>query len=221
MSLLTFILDFDGTICDTRDAISSSLVHAFETAGIAKPDNSSVHHLIGTGKTLQETIHALHPAGGSLSDADMAHWMKTYRTAYRQFGEEKVHLFATVMETLTLLKNHANLILLSNKGMAAIEHSLERLSIKDHFDLVLGEEPDMPKKPEAAVYDVRILPRFPELSREHCIVVGDTEADLQFAKNIGAIGCWAAYGFGDHANCEQLGYDHKLTKFSDLTRFIN
>ena len=36
------------------------------------------------------------------------------------------------------------------------------------------------------------------------MMVGDTEADLEFAKNIGATGVWLACGHGDRGVCEPL-----------------
>ena len=58
--------------------------------------------------------------------------------------------------------------------------------------------------------------RNPDAIAEHCVVVGDTAADLQFAKNIGASSCFAAFGFGNTLVCTAIGYTHQIEKLSDL-----
>lgn len=206
-----FIFDYDGTLCDTLDAISSSLCATFAAFADTVPAQDEIARLIGTGKTLQETIHALRPASGPALDADaLKRWVEHYRRCYAEHGEARVALFDGAHETLAALSRVGDLVLLSNKGIDAVETSLARFDIRRYFGLVLAEEPGQPKKPDPNVFTSRIAPNFPGVDAGRCVVIGDTAADLEFARNIGAPACFARYGFGEQAACEAVGYTHAI-----------
>ena len=125
-------------------------------------------------------------------------------------------LFPSAVDVLTQLGNKGTLVLLSNKGLDAVMDSLNKFSIFNAFDLVLAEETGAPRKPEAAVFETRIRPEFPELTPKRCLVVGDTQADIQFGTNIGAPTAFAAYGYGDKDKCMAMAPTHVLATFAEV-----
>jgi len=216
MKKLTFIFDYDGTLCDTLDAISDSLVLTFRNFSGRAPEAAEIKALIGTGKTLEETIQELRVDEEPLEAAALKEWVTFYRGQYNLHAEAKVTLFEGVVESLDAVGRVGNVVLLSNKGIHAVQSSLRHFGIEDRFHLVLAEEPGQPRKPQADVFSMRIAPVLPGISASDCVVVGDTAADLEFARNIGAHCCFASYGYGDVASCEAIGYTHVLRGISDL-----
>jgi phosphoglycolate phosphatase len=216
MKELTFIFDYDGTLCDTLDAISDSLARTFRNFTGKVPDTDEIKALIGTGKTLEGTIHGLHRAGTDLDEPTLKEWVTFYRRDYNLHAESKVTLFEGVADSLGKIGRVGNMILLSNKGIHAVEASLRHFGIRDHFNLVLAEEPGQPRKPHPDVFSRRIVPALPGVEASGCVVVGDTAADLEFARNIGAAACFARYGYGDLPSCEAIGFTHDLDRISDL-----
>jgi phosphoglycolate phosphatase len=212
-----FIFDYDGTLCDTLEAISGSLLSTFAEFSSAVPTQDDIARLIGTGKTLQETINELRSAeDGALDDDALKQWVGFYRKRYAEHGESKVTLFDGAAETLACLRKVGELVLLSNKGIEAVEGSLKRFDIRSYFSLVLAEEPGQPKKPDPAVFANRIAPLFPGVRAEDCIVIGDSAVDLEFARNIGATACFAEYGFGERTSCDAVGYRVAFSRLSQL-----
>lgn len=217
-----FIFDYDGTLCDTLEAISDSLLSTFAEFSSVVPTQRGIARLIGTGKTLQETINELHSAGdGVLDDNALKQWVGFYRKRYAEHGEAKVTLFDGAEEALARLREAGDLVLLSNKGIEAIEDSLKRFSIRSYFSLVLAEELGQPRKPDPAVFADRIAPMFPGVRAEDCVVIGDTALDLEFARNIGATACFAEYGFGDRSSCDAVGYQVAFSHLSQLVARIS
>jgi phosphoglycolate phosphatase len=207
----TFIIDFDGTLCDTRPAISHSLQDLFQQAGRSIPDGIDILSLIGNGHTIQETLLIL-----GVTDRLIPEWVPAYRRLYAQH-EHLAYLFDGVRETLATLQANGNrLVLLSNKGRVAVDNSLQALDIGRYFDLVLAEQPGQPGKPDPSVFTQRIAPVFPNLLPSECIMVGDTRTDLQFAQAIGSLACFAAYGYGHKDACRAVGYDFRLERFADI-----
>lgn len=73
---------------------------------------------------------------------------------------------------------------------------------------------------EPAVFHAVILPRYPEVNRERVLVVGDTDADIRFARNIEAASCWASYGYGRREVCSALKPDYTIESPSLLLEVI-
>lgn len=207
----TFILDFDGTLCDTRPVIRRSLLELFERSGLAIPGHIDLLSLIGNGHTIQETLQIL-----GVTAHHLPQWVSAYRHLYTQH-EHLAGLFDGVADTLSILQSQGDrLVLLSNKGRLAVEHALLALDIGQYFDLVLAEQSGQPGKPDPSVFAQRIVPAFSGLMPSACIMVGDTQTDLKFAKAIGSRACFAAYGYGQEQDCRAVGYDFRLECFSDI-----
>lgn len=51
---------------------------------------------------------------------------------------------------------------------------------------------------------------------EEVLVVGDPVADVMFAKNIGAMACWARYGHGDKSEPEKLSPKFVINSLEDV-----
>ena len=207
----TFLFDYDGTLCDTQNAIVQSMQSLFHHHRQPVPDDLTLMFLVSSGKTIQESLKALGIKEDLITD-----WVGIYRRLYAQH-ENLVRLFDGVFDTLAHLRATGNrLVLVSNKGRKAVEASLNAFKLNEYFDLVIAEEIGLAKKPSPLVFSERILPVFTSAKSEHCIVVGDTVLDLHFAKLLGTHSCFASYGFGNQAECETVGYTHRLDCIADL-----
>ncbi len=214
------LLDFDGTLCHTEPAISHSIKTTFLRRNLAQPEQAKITNLIGSGCGLVQLIESLHPAPKSLSQTDSESWANEYRAIYREEGEALVSLFEGVHSILDRLRKNNRLVIVSNKAPSAIDHSLEGFAIKHFFEAVFGAEAHLPKKPDAKLFHQLIAPRLNLDASSECFFVGDTSADLLFAKNIGVTSFYAGYGYGDDAQCEAIGYHARLNQFADLQHLL-
>ena len=111
-----------------------------------------------------------------------------------------VGLFAPLIEPYpgvadTIRKLHAggiNCLVVSNKGAAAIHQSIEERGLAPFIDLIFGDQPGLPKKPDRAILTNHILPHYARLTRDQMLVVGDTETDIVFAQAAGVASCAVA-----------------------------
>jgi len=213
--MTTFLLDYDGTLCDTLPAISATVQAVFLEFDQPAPPAQEIQALVGTGKTLQDTLLTLASQHAPERLAQLPDWVAAYRSRYRDF-QSRVALFPGVRETLTALHGKARLVLLSNKSERAIHESLSHFKLNGYFDRILADSDGQPSKPDTRVFTHRLLPWLPELRPEECVMVGDTATDMRFAKNIGARACYAQYGYGSASECREIGYDHVLNRFDDL-----
>lgn len=110
-------------------------------------------------------------------------------------------------------------IVLSNKGLRAIEAAVGRFELKQYVSAVFAERPGMPRKPDARLFD-QVQSSFPGVRRKQSLLVGDTETDLRFARNAGVTSCWASYGYGHSARCKAVGFDYVLDQVERLPAIL-
>ena len=111
-------------------------------------------------------------------------------------------------------------IVVSNKGVEAVIRSLDRYELTPFVDLVLGEQPGRPTKPDPALLTDYILPKFPQIAKQRMLMIGDTEIDIEFAKVVRIACCWAAYGFGDQRRCLALAPQHRIDSIEELPAVV-
>jgi len=111
------------------------------------------------------------------------------------------------------------IILLSNKGRAAVTASLEHFGLATMVAYVLAEEPGLPSKPDQDVFSHRIIPLLGDRAAADFIMVGDTAADVRFAQAVDIGSCWASYD-GDPDACRALGPTFEIATFADLAAIV-
>ena len=213
------ILDYDGTLFDTRPAIVHCLGRAFEQSGRSIPARDLVIDAVGTGATLPDTLLLL-DRGLRSNSARLDELVVTYRRLYRDEGTALLHQYPSVTETLQELHRSGVIcVVVSNKGIDAIRRSLDAAGLSPLIDYVVGDQPGAPKKPEPLVVTDLIVPRYC-FGRDEMLIVGDTELDIQFARRTGIASCWAAYGYGAPASCRALEPDFEISSFSRLQEIV-
>ena len=213
------LLDYDGTLCDTRQAIAHSLGRTFAAHGRPAPLPAALTAVIRRGLPLLETLRALAPAADpALITPD---WVTTYRAIYVAEAEALVRPFAGAETVLAAAQARAvPVVVLSNKGVQVLENSLIRLGFRAYVGLLLGDGSfpgrPLPLKPDPAQFTEIIRPRFPNISLPDILMVGDAPPDLLFARNCGIAAGWARYGFGEPAVCRGLRPAHEFGSLAEV-----
>jgi phosphoglycolate phosphatase len=209
------ILDFDGTLCGTHEAIAFCLNRTFDLHRQPRPSTERLEAAIKAGVVMVEAVVML--TEGRLHDVEAQEWATTYRTLYREHGLERSILFPSVKEGLERMKDKGrSLVIASNKAAESVATALEHYEIAQYIDLSVCDPKGIPKKPDPASYTQIIAPTFPQVMPAEIVVVGDTHADLGLARNIGALSCWAGYGYGNQAACLSMKPDMVIEAFSEL-----
>ncbi|KAF7116911.1 hypothetical protein CNMCM5793_005541 [Aspergillus hiratsukae] len=219
------ILDFDGTIFDTREAIQHAAKLTFTTLLPAyEIPYAKARRLMATGAGLPETFRALHP---DPSTFDEEKWVSTYRFLYATHEEKFTRPFPGLRELLAGL--HARgirIAIVSNKAVPAIKAALARTELLEFVPemLIIGDEiPGFKRKPDGASFAEVLVPRLKavygegfEVEPGRVLMVGDTMADLKYARNIGARVCWCRFGQGDKEECELLKADYAVDSLAEV-----
>ncbi|EFR00367.1 phosphoglycolate phosphatase 1 [Nannizzia gypsea CBS 118893] len=225
------IFDFDGTLFDTHESIEQSIKLTFDAllpSHALAP--SEVHRLISSGAGLSDTFQALHPNAATFTVAEEERWVNKYREIYATDGQLLIKAFPGAKETLDELNTRKiPVAIISNKGVAAVKTALERNGMAGYVpeNLIIGDKtPGAQRKPSPASFVDVLAPTLQTqyglagLEPRRVLVVGDTVADIQFAKNIGGRACWCRYGYGDKDACEKLQPDFIADSLNEVVAML-
>ena len=213
------ILDFDGTLCATHEAILFCIKKAYEVQGKSIPNHDFSDETIRAGLGMESTLKTLSP---ELSDSELQKLLTIYETIYLKEGEEKSAPFSKADEVLAKL-DAAGIILtvVSNKAVAAVNAALKSFKLSRYIAIIVGDTKTLRKKPDSMAYTDFLKPKFPSILPCEILMVGDTPADLLFAQNIGADSCWAEYGYGDAKACRALKPQYIIRHLTDILAIFN
>ncbi|KAE8138046.1 HAD-like domain-containing protein [Aspergillus pseudotamarii] len=225
------IFDFDGTLFDTHESISQTIKLTFDALlPNHAPPQPEIHRLIASGAGLSDTFRALHPTPDTFTLQEETQWIEKYRALYATHGQLLIKAFPGAQELLTELKAHnVPIAIVSNKGVAAVKTALERNGLGGYVpeELIIGDKtPGAQRKPDPASFVDVLVPVLEGTfgirveAGEGVLVVGDTVADIQFARNIGGRSCWCRYGYGDRGACEGLKPDYVVDSLGDVVGIV-
>jgi phosphoglycolate phosphatase len=215
------IFDFDGTLCDTRYAITHCLERALAKFGRPIPPPAQTASIVSKGLSLPDTFILLDPSLRQRSEA-ITEMVGAYRSFYRSESDPLITMVPGAAAALETVRGYGGkCIVVSNKGLDAIRRSLNRDGLAPFIDLVFGEEPEIPTKPDPALLADRIVPQFPQIARARMLMIGDTEVDIEFAHAAGIACCWAAYGFGDRQRCMALAPTYLIETIDELPKIVS
>jgi phosphoglycolate phosphatase len=181
------------------------------------------------------------PNPTNLTVTELSHWISTYRSLYTSIGLPLITPFPGADSLLQKLKQKGiPVVIVNNKGIKVVEAVLKNAEMDSLVEMVLGDMLGVWRKPDPMSYFEVIAPAFKQKSRDeygdgsgedevrhadqivprNVLIIGDTAADIQFARNIGAIACWAKYGYGHKEECEKLGPELMVDSLEEVQRLI-
>lgn len=218
-SYKVLICDFDGTLADTRASVAICVRRTLEElcGASAALGDGEIEAVLARGATLRGTFEQFIGQLVSGQSVTVDACVARYRQHYAAEGLRWTTLFPGVRASLAYARSvGVKLAIVSNKGEAALHAALKHFDLSGYFELVLGEQTDLPPKPAPDLFEQRILPFFASANRAEMLFVGDTSADLLFARNCGIDACWVTYGHGKPDACRALKPRYEIETFQAL-----
>ena len=203
------VFDWDGTLMDSEARIVGCLQAAALDAGLPALDEVRARNIIGLG--LREAFYALFP---EVREDQHARLAAAYRHHFLGSSEITSDLFPGVSETLTALRGQGYLLAVATgKGRQGLNHVLEQTGCTSLFHASRCADETISKP-----HPQMLLEIMEELEVEpgRTLMVGDTEYDMQMAKQAGAAALAVSYGV--HSRERLLGHRPLgcLDRISDL-----
>jgi phosphoglycolate phosphatase len=193
------IFDLDGTLADTLKDLADATNWALAQFNLPPHPLESYRYLVGEGRT-QLCRRALPQDRQELTD-ELARLMTEY---YGQHCFDYSRPYPGIPDLLKKLTARGiRLTVLSNKPQPFVELTMKKLFGEFHFDIILGDKPDMPRKPDPA--GAILIAQHLGLAPEIIAYVGDTSIDMQTANRAGMPAIGVSWGFRDREELIEHG----------------
>lgn len=209
------ILDFDGTLADTRELIVQTNQEVQRRMGYPVTDEAGIVATVGL--PLKECIMVMYP---DLPREELPAWVSTYREVFDKLKTQIIpQLFPHVKETLeALTAKGCRFTVASSRGTESLTDFLREMGIAPYISYVLGADDVSKAKP----HPEPVLKTLEALSAEasETLVVGDMPVDVQMGLGAGAWTCGVTYGNSDRAALLEAGANYVIDDFGQLPSLI-
>lgn len=214
MNCDTVIFDLDGTLLDTLDDLADSVNAIMLCRGYPIRSRDEVRSFVGEGYRL--LIKRALPEGTDEDEVNMC--TDLFRTEY--FGNlvSKTKPYDGINELLAELKRKGIKIgVVSNKMDEAVKEAC-RHYFGNRIDSAVGDNPERNRKPSPDnIFEV--LDQL-NSNKEKTLFVGDSNIDVQTAKNAGLVCVGVSWGFRTKESLIKEGADHIIDKPHELLEYI-
>lgn len=198
------IFDLDGTIGDTVASLAYSVNKVLEQLGLPTQPEENFNHYAGDGA--RNMIARALKDSGDKNGEYLDEAMELYPTIFETGCLVGVKSFPGLPETLNKLKDYGMLLAVcTNKAQHFAESVVAEIYGEGFFDYILGEQPDIPRKP-APDGPLLIMEEL-GVSPEECVYVGDTDTDMQTGINAKMYTVGVTWGFRDREELSENGAD--------------
>ncbi len=211
-SVRALIFDLDGTLIDSKRDLIRSVNAMLEEMGRAQLHEDTIAGYIGHGAP-QLVGRAL---GESSTEAERERALKFFLAYYEDHKMDSTCSYPGVPEALTHLAVFP-MAILTNKPVRISMRILESLGLAKYFRAVYGGNSFVTKKPDPLGAQT-ILREFGATPTE-AMLIGDSEVDVQTARNAGTFAATVNYGFGTHDRAAHPA-DLYLDRLTDLVPLL-
>ena len=185
------IFDMDGTILNTLEDLTDSMNVSLREYGLPERRIDEIRKFVGNG--LHKLTERSVPEGTS---DEMIEGVFNYLfTYYREHCDIKTKPYDGVIELIKRLRDAGcKTAVISNKADGAVNALCESY-FDGLFDIAVGDRPGKAKKPAPDSVD-EVLSKL-GFSRDEAVYVGDSDVDLETARNAHMDCISVSWGFRD------------------------
>ncbi|WP_441361393.1 HAD family hydrolase [Acholeplasma laidlawii] len=210
-TLKAIIFDLDGTLLDTLDDITNSCNYTLNQLKLSHVKKEDVRRYLGNGaKALW--MHILKHNINYLDEA-----LSIYLPYLETHSKIRTKPYEGMNELLHQLKKTYQLAVVSNKHQEAVSEIIDYY-FKGMFDVVIGERPGIPKKPDPAPLNLAI--KELRLNKHEVLFIGDSEVDIQTAKHADVKVIGVSWGFRDYTELKHEKPDYLILKVDQIQKII-
>ena len=212
--MITAIFDLDGTLADTICDLGDAVNYGLEKLGFPTHDYESYKKMVGNG--VKKLCRRALPEDKKEKTEEL---LGLFREYYNVHYLDKTCLYDGMKETLEKLSDSGVVLAVAtNKPEDVAREIVMELLPDTDFVKVLGGVDYRPSKPDSAIL-IEIFAALPDVENR-VYMIGDSNVDVQTAKNAGieSIGC--AWGFRGRAELEAEGADFIAEKPADIADII-
>jgi phosphoglycolate phosphatase len=184
-----FLFDLDGTLIDSKLDLANSVNFMLQEMGREPLPLETVASFIGHGapRLVADVL------GAQAADADRKTGLEIFLAHYQKHSLDATRAYPGVHEGLHAVKD-CPMAVLTNKPTKMSVEILEALQLLKYFRVVYGGDSFEKKKPDPT--GARTILKDLDAPPQEAAMVGDSDVDIQTARNAGTLAIAVNYGFG-------------------------
>ena len=209
----TFIFDLDGTLIDSFHDVKNAINQALIQLNFKPLENIAIKTLIGPnlGDPLTKLINN--------PKFNFKEFEPIFSHYYTQKKTNNTCLYPGVKTTLkTLANKNKNLFILTNKPAYQAIQICKQLHISQYMLEIMGPDTYEPKPSPKAIHNS--IQNY-NLNPDTCVMIGDTEIDIQTAKAANITSIAVTYGYRSKEELETLNPDYTINNLNELLKIKN
>ena len=213
LNMKAVIFDLDGTLIDSLPDVIESLNTVLERAGRRRITKNEARAMIGGGaEPLIQQAFSL--TGNEVNPAEVKRFVEEFLQEYSENPATKTRLFEDVRYVLKkFIDDGLKLGICTNKPHAMAHRVMNELNLTKYFDSCVGKGLLPFSKPDQRHYE-HVVNEI-GVSKGETTYVGDSETDVQTARNAGVPVVLVSFGYS-RAPAHILGADFVINRFSEL-----
>ena len=212
------IFDLDGTLLDTLDDLTDSMNYILGKHNFPLRTRDEVRNFVGNG--VRKLVERAVPPEYKADEEFIDKFYDDFSLYYNSHSDIKTSPYPGTLDMLDkLLENGFDIAIVSNKIDSAVK-SLSAKFFGERIKSATGEKPSIRHKPEPDM----VIMAMEEMGadKENSIYIGDSEVDIQTAKNAGIPCISVLWGFKDRKFLEDSGATVIVESMEELgERLVN
>jgi len=183
--------DLDGTLVDSRRDLADSANQLITELGGSPLSEEDIGRMVGEGAA---TLVRRAMAAAQVTDVRgaLSRFLEIYDTRLLRH----TRVYDGVADVVRYARTLGRVAVLTNKPAAPSRRILDGLKIGELFDVVVGGDGPLPRKPDPAA--LLELMRGADAAPAMTLLVGDSAIDHDTATRAGVRCCLVSFGFGFH-----------------------
>ena len=214
MKKTTVIFDLDGTLLDTLKDLADAVNYALRKEGMPERTIDEVRRFVGNGVRLL----MIRAVPGGESNPLFEETFAQFKEYYGEHCNDNTKPYDGMIELLETLKSKGySVAIVSNKIDFAVKE-LSALYFKGIVPVAIGEKEGVRRKPAPDT----VREALKELGRtaEESVYVGDSDVDIETAKNADMPCVSVLWGFRDREFLEEHGAKRYARTAEDVLKLV-
>jgi phosphoglycolate phosphatase len=203
--LKLLVFDLDGTLIDSAQDLCNSVNASLGEFGLSHLPDPAIASFVGNGAPMLMRRSLAMAGGVAIEQIDEKLFADSYAYFLKYYREHKLdftYAYEGVLEALAALKDLHDtpggtlrtMAVLTNKPVRPARGICEGLGMADYFLHIYGGDSFPVKKPDPL--GLRTLMDETGSTPEETVMIGDSQVDIQTARNAGTWSVGCAFGFG-------------------------
>lgn len=214
MKYKAVIFDMDGTILNTLEDLKNATNYSLRQFGMPERSLEEVRMFVGNG--IRKLVERAVPAGTSEEKIDQV--LDVFLEYYEIHSADNTSPYPGILELVEKLKKSGIKTAVSTNKADVPAQELGRKYFNGIFDLIVGQQDGLKVKP--APDSVNKILSILDIQKKDAIYIGDSDVDVQTAKNSGLDFIGVSWGFRGREFLEKNGAKNIVDNANEILDLV-